>query len=366
MRQTLRRRTLISAACIPALVRPLRAQRQGWSAQNQAQLESLLKDEIAQESIPGLSIAVVLGKDLVWSAGFGYADLEHRVPCSASTLHRIASVSKPLTATAAMQLYERGKLDLDAPVQKYVPGFPLKRWPITSRQLLQHLAGIRHYRPDEDVSRHHYENVIASLAPFRDDDLIHEPGTAFRYTSYGFVLLGAVIEGASGMSYKDFVRANIFEPCGMAATRPDEALPIIQGRSRGYRREKSGEVVNCAWVDQSNKLPAGGWLSSVEDLARFAVAIQQELLLKAETRNEMWARARTTNGREMDYSKGWMSLWKDGRLQALGHGGNQTGTTALLHIEPGRERATVLLMNLETYRGIFQINNRVLTALPQA
>jgi len=355
---------LIYGVGIPFALRPLRAQVPGWTAEHERQLESVLENEIAKESIPGISIAVVHRKEVVWSAGFGYADLEHRAPCTASTLHRIASVSKPLTATAALQLHERGKLDLDAPVQKYVPGFPAKRWPITSRQLLQHLAGIRHYRPDEDLNRRHYEDVRASLTPFRDDDLLHEPGSAFRYTSYGFVLLGAVLEGASGMSYKDCVRANILEPSGMTATRPDESEPVVPGRSRGYRREKSGEVVNCAWVDQSNKLPAGGRLSSALDLARFAASILKGTLLGPKAMNEMWARARTTNGREMDYSKGWMSLWKDGELQAVGHGGNQTGTTALLHIEPGRQRAVVLLMNIETYRGIFQLNSRVMSVLP--
>jgi serine beta-lactamase-like protein LACTB len=162
----LRREALIYGACIPAMLPTLRAQVKGWAAERERQIELMLKDEMGKESIPGLSIAVVIQKELVWSAGFGYADLEHRVPCTASTLHRIASVSKPLTATAAMQLYEQRKLDLDAPVQEYVPDFPAKRWPITSRQLLQHLAGIRHYRPEEDVNRQHYESVIASLAQF--------------------------------------------------------------------------------------------------------------------------------------------------------------------------------------------------------
>jgi CubicO group peptidase (beta-lactamase class C family) len=342
----------------------LPGQAEGWTPERRQQIEALLKSAIAREEIPGLSVSVVLHDELVWSAGFGFADLEHRVPCTSSTLHRIASVSKPVTATAAMQLFERGLLDLDAPIQKYVPAFPVKRWPITSRQLLQHTAGIRHYRPDEELNTHRYESVASSLAPFRDDDLLHEPGSAFRYTSYGYVLLGAAIEGASGMSYRNYVRANILEPCGMTATRPDEPEPVIAGRARGYLRRKSGEVVNCAWVDQSNKLPAGGWLSSAEDLAKFAVSVQKGRLLKSETRDEMWTRVRTSSGREMDYSRGWMSLWQDNVLQAVGHGGNQTGATALLHIEPRRRRASVLLMNLETYRGIFQLNGKLLALLP--
>jgi CubicO group peptidase (beta-lactamase class C family) len=144
----------------------MRAQAQGFTAQHQIQLESLLQAEIAKRSIPGLSVAVVVKNEIVWSAGFGYADLEHRVACTASTVHRIASVSKPLTATAAMQLYEQGKLDLDGPVQKYVPAFPIKRWPITSRHLLQHLSGIRHYRTEEDLNRHPFGKRVCIVDAF--------------------------------------------------------------------------------------------------------------------------------------------------------------------------------------------------------
>ncbi len=185
------------------------AQTPAWSPERASAVESFLKQEMTKQGIPGLSVAMVARNKLVWSGGFGFADLEHNVAATSSTLYRIASASKPITSTAAMQLYEKGKLDLDAPVQEYVPGFPRKPWPITSRQLLQHLAGIRHYGPEEEVNTRHFGNVTASLEIFGNDPLLHEPGTNFRYTSYGFVLLGAVIEGASGMSYADYVRANI-------------------------------------------------------------------------------------------------------------------------------------------------------------
>jgi CubicO group peptidase (beta-lactamase class C family) len=331
----------------------------GWTAEKEAALKKLVTSEMDKERIPGLSIAIVGENREMWSEGFGFADLEHRVPATPRTVYRIASVSKPITATAAMQLQEQRKLDLDAPVQRYVPQFPVKQWPITPRHLLEHTSGIRHYRPDEDVNRHAYRGLSEALEPFKHDPLLFEPGTNFRYTSYGFLLLGAVIEGAASMAYADCVRANLLQPCGMNSTRPDDWAPVVHDRARGYRLDSAGQLLNSAWVDQSNKLPGGGWLSTVEDLARFALAIQAGTLLRPTTRAQMWTRVKTTDGREMDYSKGWMTLKKDSSIVAAGHGGNQNGTTAVFSIDPTRNVATIILMNLESYSGIWNLTARI-------
>jgi CubicO group peptidase (beta-lactamase class C family) len=148
---------------------------------------------------PGLAVAVGMDGEVVWSAGFGYADLEQGVAVDpAATLFRIGSVIKPMTAHAVAQLVHAGKLDLDAPVQDYVPGFPHKRAPVTTRHLLAHLSGIRHYGGDEFLGRDKYETVNAGLAIFKDDPLLHEPGERYLYSSYGYNLAGAVVEGAAG------------------------------------------------------------------------------------------------------------------------------------------------------------------------
>jgi len=124
------------------------------------QIEKAISAFMTANSVPGVSVAVVQNGQPVWSAGFGMADLEDSAPATASTLYRLGSISKSITAVAILQLYERGKLDLDAPVQKYCPAFPPKDSPITSRQLLAHLSGIRHYNDDgmgyvpEDSARH--------------------------------------------------------------------------------------------------------------------------------------------------------------------------------------------------------------------
>jgi serine beta-lactamase-like protein LACTB len=357
--QQISRRCFVATAMSAVAASKLVRSQSRWTAEKATAIQTLIEDEMAKQRIPAVSVSVVMDGRAVWARGFGFADLEHRVSATPQTVYRIASVSKPLTATAAMQLAERGKLDLDAPIQRYVPSFPAKPWTLTARHLLQHTSGVRHYRPDEDVNRRHYATLTEALDQFKDDPLLFEPGTNFRYTSFGFVLLGAVIEGAAGVTYAGYVRSNILEPCGMSSTRPDDSEAIIPNRARGYRLDGAGNVANCVWVDQSNKLPGGGWLSTVEDLARFAIAIDNNTLLRADTKKQMWDRVRTSDGRQMDYSKGWMSAHEDGSVVGAGHGGNQQGAMATFNIEPQKNTATVLLMNAESYKGIWQLTGRI-------
>jgi len=174
----------------------------GLPAATVARIESAITAFMARERIPGLSIAVATDNQLRWERGYGFADLENFVPATAATVYRLASVSKPITAVAVMQLAERGALDLDAPIQRYVPSFPSKRYPVTARQLLSHLAGVRHYKGDELESTRPYPSLTAALAMFKDDSLEHPPGARMTYTTHGYTLLGAavariVLEGAA-------------------------------------------------------------------------------------------------------------------------------------------------------------------------
>ena len=161
-------------------------------------VERFITDTMRILGAPGASICVMRDGAVVWSRAFGFADLEQSVPATTETRFRIGSVSKSLTSVAIGRLVQDGQLDLDAPVQRYVPGFPVKRYPITVRQVAGHLAGIRHYATGEFENREHYATVTEGLAIFAADSLLFEPGTQFSYSSYGYNLLGAVIEGAWG------------------------------------------------------------------------------------------------------------------------------------------------------------------------
>src|SRR2546425_5449836 len=180
--------------------------------------------------IPGVQVAVAVNGKLGWSDGFGDADAERQKPVTRETQFRIGSVSKPLTATAVVLLYERGKLDLDAPVQRYVPSFPDKGYPITTRQLAGHLAGIRHYKDQEFFSNRLYASVLDGLKIFQDDSLLFPPGTRFSYTSYGWNLVSAVGEGASGGKFLHYISAQAVLPLALTHTAPDRVDRPIPGR----------------------------------------------------------------------------------------------------------------------------------------
>ena len=320
------------------------------SAEKRGKIENAAKQFIGATSTPGVSVSVVLDGKTVWTQGFGKADLENSVPATPETLFRLASVSKTMTATAILQLVERGRLDLDAEVQAYCPAFPKKHWPISTRQLLGHLGGIRHYHPDGkgDVpsdSARHFASMEESLTLFASDPLVAQPGTKFNYSTYGYTLLGCVLEGAAHQKYIDYMRANIFEPAGMRVTQVDDNFAIVAHRTRWYNKEESGPVKNAGVLDSSYKIPGGGFVSSAEDMARYEEALFADKLVKRSTRELMWTSQKTSDGKETGYGLGWGLSSKFG-LQLISHSGGQQGTSTDILLAPDRHAAIVVLANM--------------------
>src|SRR6059036_1750438 len=260
-----------------------------------AQARAIVCDRLAGK-IPGLQVAVAVDGKLVWSEGFGYADLAGKVPVTAETQFRIGSVSKPLTAAAVALLLEQGKLDLDAPVQRYVPSFPDKGYPITTRQLAGHLAGIRHYRGDEFLRNRHFDTVLEGLAIFQGDSLLFPPGTKFSYSSYGWNLISAVVEGAAGQDFLTYMSRNVLRPLGLTHTAPDRVDSLIPNRTRFYERGADSGFVPAPPVDNSYKWAGGGFLSTAEDLVRFGSALLEPGFLKAATLELLFTPQHTTSG----------------------------------------------------------------------
>jgi serine beta-lactamase-like protein LACTB len=297
------------------------------------------------DSIPGIAVAVARNGRVVWSEGFGWADLEQRVPVTAATEFRIGSISKALTSSAVGLLVEAGKLDLDAPVQRYVPSFPVKRWPITTRLVAGHLAGIRHYRGDEFLLNRHYDSVLESLDIFKDDSLLFQPGTKFSYSSYGWNLISAVIEGASGENYLPFMRTRVFEPLHLVHTRPEFMDSIIPHRTRYYDR-RDGHWLNAPRVDNSYKWAGGGFLSTAEDLVTYGSALLRPGFLRAETLRLLFASQQTTAGEETGYGVGWF-IGKDASGRPVYfHGGGSVGGTSQLLIFPQEGLVVAIVTNM--------------------
>src|SRR5215470_5777928 len=221
---------------------------QSATADFSAQVDRAVVEELKKQQMPAVTVAIAKDGRIIYSKAFGMADLENNVPATTETLIRTGSLAKPITAAAAMTLVEAGKLNLDAPVQKYCPAFPQKQWPITTRELLSHTSGIRHYKGDEADSTKHFNSMSDGFSIFAADPLLLEPGTKSSYSTYSYTVAGCVIEGASGQKYYDYLRDHILAPAGMTHTFVDDVYTIIPHRARGYQK-MSGQVKNAGLMD---------------------------------------------------------------------------------------------------------------------
>ena len=324
------------------------------SAQQPANLSSgtaidqIATSELQKQKIPAMTVAVVLDGKVIYSKGFGIADVENGVPATAEMLIRTGSIAKPISAAAALTLVDSGKLDLDAPVQKYCPTFPRKQWEITTRELLTHTSGIRHYKDDEIASTKHYKTMSDGFAIFASDPLLFEPGTKFSYSTYGYTVVGCVIEGASGENYFDYLREHVLEPAGMAHTFVDDAYAIVSHRARGYH-VKDGKVENAGLMDSSYKIPGGGLVSTAEDIVRLEIALMDGKILKPETLAAMWTpsgRPQLQSGKPSTYGMGFSILMIDGE-KYIEHSGGQQGTSTDTVFIPGKRFAVAVFADDE-------------------
>lgn len=301
---------------------------------------------MSENKVPGMSAAASINGELVWSEGFGFADLENGVPATKHTRFRIASISKPITASAVAILYEKGIVDLDSAIQNYLPGFPEKRWKVTLRDLASHQAGIRGYRGDEFLSNLHYNSVSEGVDIFREDTLVYKPRTKYSYSTYGYNLISEVIEGASGIDFLTFVQQNIFNPLKMNSIIADHTDSLISHRASFYSYSDSGEIINSKFVDISNKWAGGGFISNAEDLVKFGNANIFDGFLKPETRRLFFKEYLTLAGEKTKYGLGWVTDVDQFAFHWVGHSGGAVGGRSMLILYPEDKIVVALLTNL--------------------
>jgi len=350
---------LLVVGLLAALTAPLAAQRPPAEAVASAatadapaiaRARAFIRDTMRALGAPGASITVMRGGRVIWSEGFGMADLEQQVPVTPLTRFRVGSVSKSLTAVAIGRLVEEGRLDLDQPIQRYVPTFPVKRWPITTRQLAGHLGGVRHYRAaEENIVTRHYADVTSALEVFAADSLEDEPGTRFRYSSYGWNLLSVIVEKAGGEDYLRLMQRFVFDPAEMRHTVADQVDSIVPHRARWYTRGPNrGGILNASFTDNSYKWAGGGFLATTEDLAEFADALARGRLLQPKTVELLWTSQRTRNGRATGYGIGWFSDTDAAGRRRVFHSGGSVGGTAYLLIYPNDDLIVAVLVNSDS------------------
>lgn len=329
-------------------------------------LARLADDARLALGVPGLSAAVAVGDAVVWMQGFGLADIEQAVPVRPETVMRIASISKPITATAVMQLVERGLVSLDDPIQRYVPSFPRKpQGEVRVRHLLTHTSGIRHYKGAEFSLAESFPSLDRAIAVFRHDPLEFAPGEKYLYSTYGYNLLQGVVEAASGRGFDEYLRTHIFVPAGMTSTFLEYPQELVRFRGRQYvRGPLPASWLNAPYVDNSVKWAGGGIISTASDIARFSIALDAGRLLKPETLERMYASARLTNGNITGYGLGWMVAQEGGRTIVAHSGGAMGGTTYLIR-DPKARTAAVLLANLDNVPRLRDLAQQLMTLAPR-
>ncbi|HUP49199.1 MAG TPA: serine hydrolase [Thermoanaerobaculia bacterium] len=338
----MRRIVLAVALAIPLLAHgaPLEVELESF--------ESFVREQMKSDSMPAISVAVLRGGEL-WARGFGLADVENRVPATPESSYRMASVTKPMTAVAALRLAEMGTLDLDAPIQTYVPDFPDKGSAVTIRQLLAHLGGISHYRnyAVEGFIREP-KSTRESIAIFESFDLVAPPGSRYSYSTYGYNLVGAALESVTGKPFGTLMKELVWDPAGMKDARMDDPAAIIPNRVRGYRLD-GGALRNSDFVNISSRFAGGGTRATVIDMVRFAGALDDGKLLGRSMTDAMWWPSTTTAGRWVTYGLGWGVSSLNGHFH-VNHGGAQQETRTLLVHVPALDLSIALASNFEDAR----------------
>ena len=270
----------------------------------------LVRAALSQQNLPGLAVAVGVGGEIVWAEGFGWADLDKRVPVRPETKFRIGTASTALTSAAAGLLVEQGRLNLDNVIQSYVPQFPEKQWPVTLRQVMGHVAGVRNDGGDEGplLSRR-CGKTIDALDAFGDRELLSEPGTRYRFSSYGWILVSAAIEAAAGEPFVPFMQKQIFEPLGMRDTVADCTDAPAANQATPYFPRFAADprygLHLMRPIDYSCYAGASVFVSTPSDLVRFGMATHGGTLLKPATVQLLQTSQRLTSGEETGYGLGW-------------------------------------------------------------
>lgn len=302
----------------------------------------------------GLSAAVAVHGVVEFSEQLGLADIEHSVPVGPDTRFGIASVTKAFTGAALLRLHEAGRIDLQAPIQRYVPEFPATGGPpITPHLLAIHRAGIRHYRPGERTPAFyaaHYDSAAQAIRLFAGDSLVAEPGGRYSYSSYGYDLLAAAIERASGLSFPDFVRREVFEPLGLEDTRFDDVrFPVARRAERySYYHPTDFRTSDSVWLvprwDYSYNVGGGNILSTAEDLARFGQAFIRPGFLSEESLTRVLRPQGPEDG-ESSWSYGWIVREDEAGRTFLRITGSNAGVQAALVVYPEQAVSVAVLSN---------------------
>jgi CubicO group peptidase (beta-lactamase class C family) len=309
-----------------------------------AAINRYVRAEMERQRIPGLSLAVLRGDSVLLSRGYGFANVELRVPASDSTVYQSGSMGKQFTAALVELLVDRGKLRLDDSIARwFLEGATVWRG-VTVRRLLTHTAGIAEYTDSTfDYRRDHTEDELVRFAASRPLDF--QPGERWSYSNTGYLLLGALIHRVSGVFYGDLLRDSVFGPLGMRDSRVISEADIVPNRAAGYRLE-DGVLKNQEWVAPSLNTTADGALYlTVRDLTRWAVALNHARVPSRSALDTAWTPVRLADGATYPYGFGWSLLPQRGERR-VSHTGSWQGFKTVIARYPKSGFTVVVLANL--------------------
>jgi len=317
----------------------VRAETQKPATDLVARMQQIIANYVDDKSFMGTVLVVKDGHTLI-DQGYGSADLEWSIPNSPCTKFRLGSITKQFTAVSILFLQERGKLNIDDPVSKYMPDAPAAWSKITVYNVLTHTSGIPSFTGFSDYRSTEWKdtNPAELVARFRDKPLDFEPGTKFNYSNSGYILLGYLIEKISGQKYGDFLQQNIFTPLGMKDTGIDSNAAILPQRAQGYRRSPHG-IEHDGYISMTIPFSAGALYSTTGDLLRWEEGLFGGKVLKPESLTRM------TTPFKSDYGFGVFIRHADGH-RLITHGGGIEGFNTSLNYYPDDKLTVIVLGNL--------------------
>ncbi len=329
----------VAAVPVPAAAR--------WAAPIAAG-RATLQGMIDRGEAPGCSVAVAAGGKVVWTEGFGWADLERRVPATARTRFGIGSISKSLTAAALVALAEDGTLDLDAPVERWLPDFPHPGRGVTLRRIAAHQSGLA----DEVATRlfptaEHFPTLADAYREMRAERLAYEPGSRVEYATGSYTILGRAMERAAGKGFLEILGERVLAPAGIPGVVPNDPRRPPPERTSFYLPADGGGFTAAPPYDPSHKLPGAGFLATAEEMARFGAALLRPGILGERGRAELFRPVPLADGTATDYAPGFR-VKDDGGRRLLHQPGGGIGISAWLFVFPDDDLVVALLANVAT------------------
>lgn len=305
-------------------------------------IDKFVEAEMERQHVPGVSLAVVKDGRPLLIKGYGFANLEHKIPVKPETIFQSGSVGKQFTAAAVMLLVEHSKINLDEKIGKYLGDVPESWSGITVRHLLTHTSGLTDYPEDFDFRRDYTEAELLKIA--MKTPLAFAPGERWEYSNLGYMTLGVLIGKVTGKFYGEFLRDRIFTPAGMTSARIITEADIVANRAAGYR-VVNGEIKNQTWVSPSMNTTADGSLYlSVLDFVKWDEALTKRTLFSSVSYDAMWTPGVLNSGARTSYGFGWALKSANGR-RLIEHGGAWQGFRSFISRYVDDKLTVVVLAN---------------------